>query len=128
MADLKELIAVVEAIPADARDRAMPGDSWSPRDVVAHIAAWQEAAIERIAASGRSPVNGAAEIDAWNAAAHERWAGVPWSEVLVRLRESRERLTAIAGSPAPAWVRDWTDDHYDDHLVDLRAAASRSKN
>ena len=121
MADLEELIGVVEAIPAGLRNRAMPGDPWSPREVIAHIAAWQEAALDKLAGAGPK-IEGDAGIDAWNAAARERWAGVEWDEIIVRLRESRARLTERAGSPPPAWTREWTEVHYDDHLVDLRAA------
>jgi hypothetical protein len=42
------------------------------------------------------------------------------------LADLTELIAIVVGSPAPAWVREWTDDHNDDHLVDLRAAASRS--
>jgi hypothetical protein len=122
LADLEELIQVVEAIPAALRDRAMTGDTWTPRDVLAHITAWQEAALDRLAGAGPK-IDGDAAIDAWNAAARERWAGVEWDQIVVRLRESRARLTERAGPAPPAWLHAWTEVHYDDHLADLRAAA-----
>ena len=127
---------LAEPTPADG-----PGHGWSGRDLMVHLVAWQEFALEaaRELALGESSAT-MARVDAdWesvggdvmNAAIESSWAGLPMAEV-------RRRFSTVAGElrgyltvvPEARWVKHPahlefflanTLDHYAEHTSDLQA-------
>ena len=113
---------------------------WSGRDLMAHMAAWQDVALaiaRELAVGESSPslermdADWEARGDDVNAELQARWAALPLSEVRRRARdipgELRGYLTVV---PESRWVKDprhmeafvaETLEHYEDHLADLRA-------
>ncbi len=114
---------------------------WSGRDLMAHLVAWQEIALQvaKELAVGETSRT-AAETDAdWDARGgdtvnrelQERWAAVPLDELRARYRtvagELRGYLTVV---PETRWIKHPTNmssilestlDHYAEHEADLAA-------
>lgn len=114
---------------------------WSARDLMAHMLAWQEVALEiarELAVGETSPTIARVDAD-WdarggdvvNAEIQARWADLPLAELRDRFRtqpgELRGTLTVV---PEARWVKhvqhmrtlhDETVDHYENHLTDLEA-------
>lgn len=77
--------------------------TWSTRDIVAHIAGWQQElgpALERITRGERPiPVGTSYEdVDAWNEKFAAARRQVPVSEVLLELDKAHERFLHLAAS------------------------------
>ena len=113
---------------------------WSGRDLMAHLVAWQEVALDvarELAVNDTSPIKAAADAD-WDARGDEineeirlRWLALPMDEVRRRFRtvpgELRGYLTVV---PETRWIKsaeyetfflDETIDHYESHRDDLAA-------
>ena len=88
------LMQALDAIPGPRRIEAWYGD-WSLRDLVVHLAAWQQAwaaGMEQIARGDRPQLPGYdGDDDAFNAARVAEHVGESWESALRRLRVSRER-------------------------------------
>ena len=98
-----ELLDAIDALPGERRLEGWYGPSqWSVKDILAHIARWQEGwtvALEAIARAERPSIPGfepnpddpdAAEA-AYNADSVALSRGDAWEVVMGRLREARER-------------------------------------
>lgn len=122
----------------DEGDWLVPGAAgeWNLKDVLAHIAAWQEETIRLLPEMARQVVAGIEEpfdydIDAWNAAQYEARRDLSVAEVQKGLLAAREQLIAMLQRLPGEWLdghegmRNWamysTYAHYDEHLPDLRA-------
>jgi hypothetical protein len=113
---------------------------WTARDLIAHMVAWQEVALEvarDLAVNETSRTKQQADAD-WasrgdiiNDEINEAWRALPPDEVRRRLRtaagELRGYLTVV---PETRWLKNTdmlnfylneTVDHYEDHRGDLRA-------
>ena len=114
---------------------------WSGRDLMAHLLAWQEIALQaakELAVNETSPTFARVDAD-WdtrggevvNAEIDATWAGVPMADLRERFAtqpgELRGYLTVV---PEARWVkhakhmksfRGETLEHYEDHADDLRA-------
>ena len=97
------LLEAIDALPAERRLEGWFGpEQWSVKDVLAHMARWQEAwshALRLVAAGERPAVPGyepnpddpdAADA-AYNAASVAELRDEPWEAVLERLRSAREQ-------------------------------------
>lgn len=116
---------------------------WNARDLIAHMVAWQEVALEvarDLAVNETSRAREEADAD-WDARGdlvndeiNEAWRKLPPEEVRRRLRtaagELRGYLTVV---PETRWLKNAdmlkfflneTIDHYEDHRADLRAVLS----
>jgi hypothetical protein len=113
---------------------------WSGRDLIAHLVAWQENALdvarelavgESSATKARSDRDWDERGDAINTEIQVEWRALPMAEVRRRLRtvpgELRGYLTVV---PESRWLKhadnlrffvDETIDHYADHASDLEA-------
>ncbi len=132
----------LDELPDEALERPLEAaHGWSGRDLMAHLAAWQDAALQaarELAVSETSPTIARLDAD-WDARGGETineelraaWAALPLDEVRRRFRtipgELRGYLTVV---PESRWVKhpthmSWlvgeTLDHYADHEADLRA-------
>ncbi|MFQ5855140.1 MAG: DinB family protein [Anaerolineae bacterium] len=99
--------------------------TWSGKDVMSHIARWEEtttAAIEHHLRGERLPGD-YRNYEAWNARWAEEDRDVPLNEVKRRFEESHQRLMDVLDSLSPeqwnryvqAWLNGATWHHYEGH-------------
>lgn len=100
--EFDRLWEAVESVPTG--DRELPGacDSWSVKDLLAHLHAWHQMALgwEAAGVRGEIPVTPAegytwAETPALNRAIQERTADDAWSDVVAGLRRTHDDAVAI---------------------------------
>lgn len=131
----KLLLAVAGLQPEDAQRRAI-GD-WSVKDIVAHIAAWEAEAANRLEmiTSGRESEIAYVEddeVDEWNSRAVAERRTASWEEVLAELTEARERLlrailalseerfaSPVGRVPVSVWLPNCTSEHDAEHSPDI---------
>ncbi len=117
-------------------------DTWTRKDVVAHLAAWERRVVDNLATlrAGGEP-DGSVETDERNERFHQIDRDRPLSEIRSGEQEAyRAVLAAIerasdaelfdgrhfawtAGDPLADWFRGNTDEHYDEHLEQLTRPA-----
>lgn len=122
-------------------DREVPAaHDWSGRDLIAHVVAWLDDAIEVAAELGVQATSPARERsthefetrgDDINAQIQADWRRLPMAEVRRRLRDVPEELRrAVRAVPESHWASDpehlrfirvYTIGHYQDHVADLDA-------
>lgn len=132
----------LDGLTDEQLEMPVPGaHGWSGRDLMAHLVAWQEVALQvarELAVGETSPTAAQADAD-WesrggdvvNAELAARWRALPIDEVRRRFRsvpgELRGYLTVV---PETRWIKHATHmetfveetlDHYADHEADLRA-------
>lgn len=136
--DLRERFAIVSAdffaiaSRVDGDRASEPGicGTWSAREIVAHMAAWDwegERYFRELRtgdAKGRSH-----DIDAFNAAAVGERSGRTWDETLDELRRANMTFSASLANVSPGdqesepgyarWLKAVTD-HYIDHAAQIR--------
>ncbi len=138
----------LDGLSDDQLSRPVEGaHGWSGRDLMGHLAAWQEISLEvarELAVGESSPT--LERVDAeWesrggevvNAELQATWAALPLDEVRRRFRtvpgELRGYLTVV---PETRWVKhptnmelfvDSTLDHYEDHRADLEAVLAANR-
>ena len=131
----------LEGVTDDQLDVPIEGaHEWSGRDLISHMVAWQENALEvakELAVGEKSPTKERSDRewdergDAINLDIQVEWRALPLAEVRRRLREVpgelRGYLTVV---PETRWLKhpdhlrffvDETIDHYADHAADLEA-------
>jgi hypothetical protein len=113
---------------------------WSGRDVIAHVVAWLDDAIEAAReldagrggeARERSRAVFAARGDEINAEIQATWSDIPIAEVRTRARSVLRELRALLASlPAARWSDSpddvrffhvYTVEHYAEHVADVEA-------
>jgi hypothetical protein len=113
---------------------------WSGRDLIAHLVAWLDDAVEAAHELGATDASQARERserafadrgDEINAEIQATWRQLPMAEVRRRFREVPEELRrALIAVPAARWssrdddrrfFRVYSIEHYDDHVADLEA-------
>jgi hypothetical protein len=133
-------LGVVARLPREALERPGTRDAWAPRDVLAHIAAWEEEGTRRLAliARGRGDrivwYETAAEMDRFNARAVRQGRRLSVPRLLARLARARAGLIrALRRLPLPAladpahdvpvttWMREFAWTHEQGHRAELRA-------
>lgn len=80
----EHVVAFVEGLPPEARDREGGPDGWSAKDLVAHIAVWNRRRAEDLRAvrNGEAPREPEEDFDHENAAIFEAHRALSWEEVL----------------------------------------------
>jgi hypothetical protein len=94
---------VFDAVPPGARDRISVGE-WSPKDVVAHLAAWRDRQVTRMEREGRGEppdTSGNQETDVINAQLHDERAGWTWDQALGEATASWTRLSRAVRAANP---------------------------
>ena len=61
------LVHAARAVPERLRSVPIPGWGWTPRDMLAHVVAWQEEAVRHLD-DPEAPWPARSEVDEWNAA------------------------------------------------------------
>lgn len=129
----------LDGLTDEQLDREIEGaHGWTARDLLSHLVAWQESALEvakELATGPSSPSKGRLDADwdergdAINTEIQLEWRAMPIDEVRRRFRtvpgELRGYLTVV---PETRWIKDpdilrfyldETIDHYADHDADL---------
>src|SRR6266700_4771942 len=84
------LMRAAGGVPERLRGVPIPGWGWTPRDVLAHVLAWQEEALCHLMRP-EAPWPARGEIDAWNAAANQRLRDLSWEQVVDRLEANHRQ-------------------------------------
>ena len=116
------LVRAARSVPPPAREVPLDGWGWTPRDVLAHVLAWQEEALRRL----RDPYAHCLrreEIDAWNQAARERMEDLRWDEILTRIEAAHQALKPYLTDEMPSWFAACTYRHYTEHTRTLLGLA-----
>jgi hypothetical protein len=112
------LVRAARAVPPLSRHVPIEDWGWTPRDLLAHILAWQEEALRRF----RDPQARCLkreEIDAWNQAARERMEDLRWDELLDRIEAAHVALKPFLSDEPPSWLAACTYRHYTEHTRTL---------
>jgi hypothetical protein len=126
-----EYQSLVDSIASDDLERPMTVGTWSGRDVVAHIANWEEhcaGLIQRWDAGepktwiDEFDVNDMARWDIWNEEYVSRFRSMSMAEIRAYARSVHEELMPRAAASSVvtgADLRAMTSGHYDVHRDDL---------
>ena len=114
------LIRAARAVPERLRHVPVPGWGWTPREMMAHVLAWQEEALLHLVAP-EAPWPARSELDAWNAAALRSLRHLGWDEVLARLEVNHVELRVRLDVDPPRWFGPCTYWHYTEHTRALLA-------
>jgi hypothetical protein len=139
-ADWAELTGAYRGLPEAALTApGAAGPTWSVKDVLNHVAAWQEAALRIIPEflAGRRATLGHS-TDRFNAEQHVADAGRSLAATRRRLNASRKALLALIATVPDAplldpagrinwWVKYTTYAHYGEHINNLAAFAARHR-
>jgi uncharacterized damage-inducible protein DinB len=136
----RELLSAAARVPAEARASREVCGIWTLKDLLGHLADWEEVGVEglRMMAQGRPPdVEEVTDIDGWNREHVAARRNQPWDQVSADLHETRSELAAVLKGMSeeriPRWYRfpwgargtayDWLVvfvTHDRDHARDLR--------
>jgi len=119
------LILAARAMPERLRHARLPGSTRTPRDVLAHVLAWQEEALRHLRCP-EAPWPGQRGLDAWDAAALDRLRQVGWDDLVASLEANHRDLRRHVGEDPPRWLGRWTYWHYIRHTRGLLAFAHSS--
>ena len=114
------LVRAARALPPFVRHVPIEGWGWTPRDVLAHVLAWQEEALRRFH-DPRARCLDRNEIDAWNEASRQRMEDLRWDEILGRVESAHLALKPYLTGEPPTWFAACTYRHYTEHTRTLRA-------
>ena len=114
------LVRAARAVPDRLRNVAMPGSGWTPRDLLAHVTAWQEEALRHLVEPD-APWPARSELEAWNAASHRALRHLAWDDVLARFEANHVELRARLDVDPPRWFGTCTYWHYTEHTRALLA-------
>jgi hypothetical protein len=123
----------MRAVPVERLATRIAEGEWTIKEMVAHVGAWHDLTIDRLArfAGSGEPAELADEADVINARAARAAGGRTTGEILMsvddsyrRLRREVARLTDDQLAAHDAWaasiIAGNTYDHYAEHLDDLR--------
>ena len=108
------LMRVAAAVPERLRHVPVPGWGWTPRDMLAHVLAWQEEALRHLR-QPEWPWPARRDLDAWNAAAHQQLRDLAWDQIVTRLEANHDDLRAWLVVDPPRWFGSCTYWHYTEH-------------
>jgi uncharacterized damage-inducible protein DinB len=120
------LVHAANNLPPALREARVPDGSWTAREVLAHVLAWQEEALRRF---GERHVRclSRQEIDEWNAVARDQMRGLAWEEILERMDAAHVELRAQLSKEPPSWFAACTYRHYTEHTRGLLALAASAE-
>jgi uncharacterized damage-inducible protein DinB len=133
-------LALLAQLPREALEQPRTQDAWSIRDVLAHVAAWEEDGTRRLAliARGRADrivwYEATPEVDRFNARVVRAARRTPWPRLLARLARARAGLVRALrrlpppalhdpshGKPVTAWLKEYAWTHEQEHRGEIRA-------
>jgi len=114
------LVHAARAVPERLRDVPVPGWGWTPRDMLAHVLAWQEQALAHLREPD-APWPARPQLDEWNAAALRALRHLAWDEIVARLEANHAALGGHLDVDPPRWFGPCTYWHYTEHTRALLA-------
>jgi uncharacterized damage-inducible protein DinB len=120
------LVHAANNLPPALREARVPDGSWTAREVLAHVLAWQEEALRRFDERHVRCLS-RQEIDEWNAVAREQMGGLAWEEILERMDAAHVELRAQLSEEPPSWFAACTYRHYTEHTRGLLALAASAE-
>jgi uncharacterized damage-inducible protein DinB len=120
------LVHAANNLPPSLREARVPDGSWTARDVLAHVLAWQEEALRRF---GERQVRCLTrqEIDEWNAVAREHMRDLAWEDIIERIEAAHLELRGRLSEEPPSWFAACTYRHYTEHTRGLLALAASAE-
>jgi DNA polymerase III subunit epsilon len=121
-----EFVALLDAIPAELRERPGACGAWSVRELLAHCAGWEWEAARRIRLIAADPTLPGAvyRVDAFNAASVAARARQDWSRTLDELAKASNTLARAASSlPDDTRTQEWLSGRaadFEEHADGLR--------
>lgn len=138
-----ELLALLRSLPMDQLTAPGAVGDWSVRDVVGHLASWEDRllTLAQMVINGQSDkiewIGSSEALQAWNRKEHLRKQAWSWDETIRDLAMVREELlwnigwatpeqlfqehTLPAGIVSPASLLESVVEHDQEHLAHLRA-------
>lgn len=127
--------AVIDVLPPERSDERLPS-GLTLREIVAHLAAWEETVpprVERVLAEGSDPA-GDEDVDRFNARVFDETRDATADDLRARLARAHAKVVDLVrsfdGREVPKLATDiveWnTTGHYPDHFADLGAAIHTS--
>ena len=107
---VQEFIALLDAIPAELRERPGACGAWSVREVVAHCAGWEWEAARRLRLIAADPTlpDAVYKVEGFNAASVAARARQDWSRTLDELAKATNTLARAARAmPDDARTQEW---------------------
>jgi hypothetical protein len=127
----------VRAMPAESLEERLREESWTRKQMLAHISMWHDLTVDRLVSFAETgkPARLEEDEDVINARASRASEGRTAGEVLLAMQDSFRRLRQEVGrlSNAQLAANDgWaasviagnTFGHYEDHLADLRVRSA----
>src|SRR5215203_5504380 len=105
-----EFVALLDAIPAELRERPGACGAWSVREVVAHCAGWEWEAARRLRLIAADPTlpDAIYKVDGFNAASVAARAQQDWSRTMDELAKASNTLAKAARAmPDDARTHEW---------------------
>ena len=105
-----EFVALLDAIPAELRERPGACGAWSVREVVAHCAGWEWEAARRLRLIAADPTlpDAVYKVEGFNAASVAARARQDWSRTLDELAKASNTLARAARAmPDDARTEEW---------------------
>lgn len=100
---------IFAALDPSGRDAPGPDGAWSAKDELAHLSAWRQREVDKLAATreGRTePSSAEIEIDAFNATLHAERANWTWDRVTADAEATAEALIDAVASADDATLAD----------------------
>jgi hypothetical protein len=127
---------LLDAIPDADLERPREIDAWSGRDVMIHIANWEQAALQVVADMDagqpeRWPTGIGAQRDAWNEAQIAPYRSLSTADIREFVEQTHVALMIAAErSPAagPSIAMRLTEGHTSEHVAQLRELRQRYRN
>jgi DNA polymerase III epsilon subunit-like protein len=107
---VREFVALLDAIPAELRERPGACGTWSVREVVAHCAGWEWEAARRLRLIAADPTlpDAVYKVEGFNAASVAARARQDWSRTLDELAKASNTLARAARAmPDDARTQEW---------------------
>ena len=132
----EELHDLIDRLEPDERERPgyFPDDSWSVKDLVAHLGSWMaEAELQLLRIEAGTYVDEPLDIDAMNAQFLATFRDQSWVTCWNQCLAARAMMLSVwmrlpqRTEAADRWVRKSGADHLDEHLPRLRAWVAELK-
>jgi uncharacterized damage-inducible protein DinB len=127
----QKLMTVCQSLPVTALEIPRLSNAWSVKDVLAHLAAWEEWATRSLALAVQddSPLLESIDVDAINETIYQERLDWSWAEVEVAFDAAHKDLVEVIAKLEPTRLKSeavrqaiWenTVEHYAEHLPDLQ--------
>jgi hypothetical protein len=132
--DWAHLHAVLSSLSDADLAQLQTGYGWSLKDVVVHLAAWEQEALVVIdAALQGQPIADYSDADTWNARFYQAGTDLPpgqaRADLVAAVDAVRQRIAALPAEQITGTVADWAtvSNHFADHLDDFTQAQRASR-